>query len=194
MEEIFDKYDIPKDARYDITKEIDKLIKNSSSTDKSAKITITKTNNTDNPNQCKGFLYKGTKKQTLCTSPAKDNGYCGRHNPNKTKTTTKSSSNTDVVKCHAIIKKTGKQCLLNGTVKPENSEFNYCKRHSEKWSEFEKPSLINNDKDDNEDNIEENDEEDIEDDTKYIKKEKKKIVNHIDNDDNDDIDDILSMS
>jgi hypothetical protein len=80
-----------------------------------------------------------------CTFKAKpESDYCGRHNPDKKEDkTTKSGSKPRVKKdtkheCHAIIPKTGKKCIQPGSVKPEGSDFHYCKRHSEVWINFEK--------------------------------------------------------
>lgn len=75
-----------------------------------------------------------------CTFKAKENGYCGRHDPDKLSTKKSSklkTKKTAAHECHAIIPKTKKQCTQPGTVKPDGSDFHYCKRHSEKWTEFE---------------------------------------------------------
>lgn len=80
-----------------------------------------------------------------CTFKAKsDSDYCGRHDPNKEKSTgTKTGSKPRTKKetshtCHATIPATGKKCIQPATVKPKGADFHYCKRHSEKWIEFEK--------------------------------------------------------
>jgi hypothetical protein len=83
-----------------------------------------------------------------CTFKAKENGYCGRHNPDKSsspKTAAKPRVKKNANECHATIPKTGKKCIQPGTIKPEGSDFHYCKRHSEKWVEFEpeqEPELV----------------------------------------------------
>ncbi len=75
-----------------------------------------------------------------CTFKAKEGGYCGRHNPDKTvstKTASKPRVKKDSRECHAVILKTGKKCISAAHVKPDGSDFYYCKRHSEKWIDFE---------------------------------------------------------
>ena len=75
-----------------------------------------------------------------CTFKTKENSeYCGRHGNVKGKSdkiirVNKESSH----ECHAIIPSTGKKCVQPGSVKPNESNFFYCKRHSEKWIDFEK--------------------------------------------------------
>jgi len=99
-----------------------------------------------------------------CTFKAKpDSSYCGRHDPDKT-TKTNSSSKPRVKKqeyeCHAVIPKTGKKCIQKASIKPDGSDFYYCKRHSEKWIDFEKEpeqELISSEEE--EENCEENCEE-----------------------------------
>jgi len=77
-----------------------------------------------------------------CTFKSKpDSDYCGRHN----KETSKASSSGRIrvkkdapKECYAVITKTGDKCSNPGTVKPEGADFYYCKRHSVKWTEYEK--------------------------------------------------------
>lgn len=90
---------------------------------------------------CSGKKADGTS----CTFKAKENGYCGRHDPDKP-SSTKAAAKPRVKKeykhdCHATIAKTGKNCIQIGTIKPEGADFYYCKRHSEKWIDFE-PELV----------------------------------------------------
>jgi hypothetical protein len=83
-----------------------------------------------------------------CTFKAKENGYCGRHDPDKVKTSTgtktaKTLKKKEVpVSCNATITKAGKKCTQMGTVKPDNANFHYCKRHSEKWVDFEQQESV----------------------------------------------------
>jgi hypothetical protein len=77
-----------------------------------------------------------------CTFKAKENGYCGRHNPDKeikekSSKPKKKKEHGEDHKCNAIILKTKKPCIQPGTIQPDNSENYYCKRHSEKWKDFE---------------------------------------------------------
>jgi hypothetical protein len=101
------------------------------------KITTAKTKSTSSDGICSGKKADGKP----CTFKAKENGYCGRHNPDKS-SSPKAAAKPRVKKeskhdCHATIPKTGKNCIQPGTVKPDGSDFYYCKRHSEKWIEFE---------------------------------------------------------
>lgn len=106
-----------------------------------------------NDNICAGKKNDGNS----CTFKSKENGYCARHNPDKTSDKKTSPSKPRVKKdskkeCHAIIKKTGKQCIQTATIKPDGSDFYYCKRHSEKWTDFENDvehKLISSEEDDN---------------------------------------------
>jgi len=97
-----------------------------------------------------------------CTFKAKENGFCGRHNPDKTISSPSSYGSKNKLKtkkqekheCNAVISNTKKKCSMPGTVKPDDSSFYYCKRHSEKWTEFEKEAestLINSDHSDHSD-------------------------------------------
>jgi hypothetical protein len=78
-----------------------------------------------------------------CGFKAKENGYCGRHDPDKSTGVKSSPGSKPRVKketqreCHAVIPKTGKKCISAASVKPDGSDFYYCKRHSEKWIDFE---------------------------------------------------------
>lgn len=84
---------------------------------------------------------------TACTTKSKpDSDYCGRHNPNKPPRISKNGTIAKIrtkkemappTNCHAVIVKTGKPCILPASVKPEGSDFYYCRRHAEKWIEFE---------------------------------------------------------
>jgi hypothetical protein len=104
------------------------------------KSTATKTKSKSSDSEiCAGKKANGED----CTFKAKENGYCGRHDPDKS-STSKSSSAKEKPKtkksaheCNAIIPKTKKPCSQPGTVKPEDAEFYYCKRHSENWTNFE---------------------------------------------------------
>ena len=115
------------------------------------KIATTTKSKTNSDGQCVGKKADGKP----CTFKAKpDSDYCGRHNPDKStskstdkstsKSTDKSASKPRVKKenardCHAIIAVTGKKCIQPATIKPDGSDFYYCKRHSEKWLSFEPP-------------------------------------------------------
>lgn len=75
-----------------------------------------------------------------CTFKAKENGYCGRHDPDKvssSKKTSKLKTKKSINVCHGLNPKTKKACISPGTVKPPNANFHYCTRHAEKWTDFE---------------------------------------------------------
>ncbi len=115
-------------------------VKSTKSTKKSTKSVEKETSSED---LCKGKKSNGDH----CTFKGKENGYCGRHNPDKSSKTSKSKSPEIKKKvgkneCHAIIIKTGKQCVQPGTEVPGSSKYHYCKRHSAKWMDFEKDSEI----------------------------------------------------
>jgi len=90
---------------------------------------------------CKGVKADGDP----CSFKAHENGYCGRHDPDKDKASKASSGSKgskprtkkEVHECHGIMSKDKKQCTSQGTIKPDNASFWYCKRHSEKWTEYE---------------------------------------------------------
>lgn len=97
---------------------------------------------------CKGTLYKGTPKETDCTFKAKENGFCGRHNPDKapssrasTAGSTASVRSTRAAKagglCNATVSKTNKQCSQVGTQMPEGAKMKYCSRHAKDWPLWE---------------------------------------------------------
>lgn len=138
LQNVFDKYDIPKEAQNEITNAFEKMIVQVFYKElKSSKAasTPTKPNNTKNTNQCSAKCYVGTSKESQCSSkPVDGSEFCKRHKSgNKT-------SNKKINKenhCNGIIKKTNKSCNSAGTIKPDGAEFHYCKRHSEKWKEFE---------------------------------------------------------
>lgn len=90
---------------------------------------------------CKGRKANGE----ACTYKSKNNGYCARHDPNKAKTAPVKASSvqprarkkaTASGNCHAKTTE-GKQCSLPGATKPDGSDFYYCKRHADKWENYE---------------------------------------------------------
>lgn len=104
------------------------------------KITKSKNTNSNSDNLCIGKKADGKP----CSFKAKkDSEYCGRHNPDKStqKTVAKPRVKKSSLECHAVIAKTGKKCIQPATTKPEGSDFYYCKRHSEKWTEFEQEHI-----------------------------------------------------
>lgn len=117
---------------------------------------------------CKGKKANGEN----CTFKAKNNGYCGRHDPDKPSKAPGSNSSKPRVKkeskrdCHAVIVKTGKQCIQPGTEKPDKADFFYCKRHAADWVEYENDHTekLCSDKEcsDKEDVLESNIESDVE--------------------------------
>ena len=116
------------------------MAKESSSKQSIIKKITSKNTSTNSDGICTGKKADGKP----CTFKAKaESQYCGRHDPDKSnKSGSKTSPKTSAKPrtkhdCHAKIPKTGKNCIQPGTVKPEGSDFYYCKRHSEKWLEFE---------------------------------------------------------
>jgi hypothetical protein len=120
------------------------------------KLTATKTKSKSSDSEiCAGKKANGDD----CTFKAKENGYCGRHDPDKTTKSSSSANGGPKIKksaheCNAIIPKTKKPCSQPGTVKPDDAEFYYCKRHSENWTNFEQEpetKLVDSEADDDND-------------------------------------------
>jgi hypothetical protein len=171
MEELFAKFSLNDDAQKEFKNYFEKQILNAfyerednkgvgvstivgtgttakdpKSTYESAKLPKTSAKLTKNANAdtCVATKVSGEP----CTYKAKENGYCGRHDPDKVRTitgtkTVKTLKKKEIpVSCNATINKTGKKCTQMGTVKPENANFHYCKRHSEKWVDFEQQESV----------------------------------------------------
>ena len=134
LQNIFNSHEIEDQAQKELRECFEKMIISAFYEKTSNKKLVIKDSNKYN-DTCKGLCYAGTSRERPCTAKPKDNGYCSRHNPDKVQKPKKKIVNKN--SCNAIIKKSKKQCSSNGTVKPEGAEFHYCKRHSEKWEEFE---------------------------------------------------------
>lgn len=107
------------------------------------------------------ILCLGVKKSdgTPCTSKAKENGFCGKHDPSKgtaaagivgataagavsttaTVATTAGAVAKTGKKCNAVIPKTGNPCAGTASYRPDGATHYYCKRHSKIWINFEQP-------------------------------------------------------
>lgn len=145
LDTIFERHKINKDAQKDIKKVLENLVLKTffsivdnptpNSTNSKTTTPPTNTGNTGNTgNVCRGKKVNGSP----CTLKAKDNGFCGRHDPDKMdaepklpKKNAKKISTKSI--CEGIIKKTNQQCTQSGSVEINGKHF--CKRHSEQSNE-----------------------------------------------------------
>lgn len=79
--------------------------------------------------KCKGIKANGEN----CTVNAKENGYCGRHTKKESKRGSKKESKKAIKPCNA----NNEDCADSETVRPNGSNFYYCKNHADKWIDYE---------------------------------------------------------
>jgi hypothetical protein len=165
LENIFKKHSISGTAKKDIVTIVNKIINtNEKVTEIKKKVDSGSIkNNGATDTICRGITGKGNR----CDHKAKDNGFCGVHNPDKPSKSSKpktKKTNIEKNKCNAvcITKKTNesKNCSCIGSVKPEGAEHYYCKRHAEKWNQFENNDDENEEINDDDEPMVDDDEED----------------------------------
>jgi len=151
IKKIFTKYDISNEAQKELENAFEKLIikafykelKNP----KIAHADVSVSPVSPVKGICIGKFYPGTAKEKPCTFKVVNGEYCKRHDPDKVSTGTGTPKKKVVNEnsCNAIVKATKKQCKWKGTIKPDGSEFHYCKRHSERWEDFEEGIKVEDD-------------------------------------------------
>lgn len=147
LQEIFSKHKISDSAQKELKNAFEQLIVKAFYKELSAKPTNKPSEivDVDRTGKCNGKCYIGTAKEKPCPNKATVGDYCKRHDPEKVSETKTKTKKTHDHNCNGIVKKTKKQCTSSGTVQPDGAEFHYCKRHSEKWDEYETPAKISDD-------------------------------------------------